>query len=61
MIKQILLEEFNKHITNLMKTKGERVLKNDLIKDININVEDDSINIKSYVVSESLYSEYSCN
>ncbi|MBP8314939.1 hypothetical protein, partial [Clostridium neonatale] len=60
MIKQILLEEFNKHITNLMKTKGERVLKNDLIKDININVEDDSINIKSYVVSESLYSEYSC-
>jgi len=44
-----------------MKIKGERVFKNDLIKDIDVNVEDDCINVKAAVVSESLYSEYSCN
>lgn len=61
MIKQILLEGFNKNITSSMRSKGERVYNNDLIKDININCVDDCINIKSAVVSESLFSEYSCN
>ena len=61
MIKQILLEGFNKNITSSMRVKGERVYNNDLIKDININCADDCINIKSSVVSESLFSEYTCN
>ena len=43
-----------------MRIKGNRVLKNDLIKEININVDEDSINIDSLVVSESLLSEYCC-
>ncbi len=61
MIKQILLEGFNKNITGSMRIKGERVYNNDLIKDIKINVNDGCINIKSCVVSESLFSEYTCN
>lgn len=60
MIKQILLEGFNKCLTNAIRIKGERVLKNDLISELNVDVDNDSININSSVVSESLLSEYSC-
>lgn len=60
MIKQILLEGFNKNITNLTLTKGQRVIKNDLLRDLKVDVDRDSIKINSIVVSESLLSEYSC-
>jgi SNF2 family DNA or RNA helicase len=60
LIKQILLEGFNKNITNSSLTKGQRVLKNDLLREINVNVDKDFIKINSSVVSESLLSEYSC-
>ncbi|WP_297423880.1 SNF2 helicase associated domain-containing protein [Clostridium sp.] len=60
MIKQILLEGFSKNITNSILAKGQRVLKNDLLKDLNINVDNDYIKINSFVVSESLFNEYSC-
>lgn len=60
MIKQILLEGFNKNITNSSLTKGQRVLKNDLLREINVKVDKDYIKINSNVVSESLLSEYSC-
>ncbi|MDO5517338.1 MAG: SWIM zinc finger family protein, partial [Clostridium sp.] len=60
MIKQILIESFNKNVTSATRIKGNRVLKNDLIKEINIDCDDDSININSTVVSESLLSEYNC-
>ncbi len=58
MIKQILLEGFNKNITNSSLTKGQRVLKNDLLREINVKVDKDYIKINSNVVSESLLSEY---
>ncbi len=61
MIKQILLEGFNKNITAAIRNKGTRVFNNDLIKDINVTVSEDYIIIKSSVVSESLFSEYVCN
>ena len=60
MIKQILLKGFNKHVSNANLIKGKRVLQNDLIREININVQDESILINSNVVSESLFSEYAC-
>ncbi|MDR3598855.1 SNF2 helicase associated domain-containing protein [Clostridium sp.] len=59
MIKQILLEGFNKNITNSALMKGQRVLKNDLLRELNVDVSKDYIKINSIVVSESLLSEYS--
>ncbi|HEX9025477.1 MAG TPA: SWIM zinc finger family protein, partial [Clostridium sp.] len=60
MIKQIFLEGFNKSITNSTRIKGERVLKNDLLRDLKVSVDKDNIKIRSSVVSESLLSEYLC-
>ena len=60
MIKQILLEGFNKSTSSKNRISGERVLKNDLLRDINVEVDKESISIQSNVVSESLLSEYSC-
>lgn len=60
MIKQILLEGFNKCITNTVRVNGERVLKNDLIRDLDVNLDKYNIKLRSTVVSESLLSEYSC-
>ncbi|MVX65081.1 ATP-dependent helicase [Clostridium chromiireducens] len=60
MIKQILLEGFNKNITNSSLMKGQRILKNDLLRELNCTVDKDYIKINSSVVSESLLSEYSC-
>ncbi|GAA0076404.1 DEAD/DEAH box helicase [Clostridium sp. CTA-5] len=60
MIKQILLEGFNKSISGRNRLKAENILKNDLIKDINVNVDKHMIDIVSSVISESLFSEYSC-
>ena len=47
LIKQILLEGFNKSITNSARIKGERVLKNDLLRDLNVSVDKDNIKIRS--------------
>lgn len=60
LIKQILLEGFNKSITNSVRINGERVLKNDLLRELNVSVDTYNIKIRSTVVSESLLSEYSC-
>ena len=60
MIKQVLLEGFNKNITNSSLMKGQRILKNDLLRELNCKVDKDYIKINSSVVSESLLSEYSC-
>lgn len=60
MIKQILLEGFNKSISSKNRINGERILKNDLLRDLKVDVDKDSISIDSIVVSESLLSEYSC-
>ena len=60
LIKQILLEGFNKSITNSARIKGERVLKNDLLRELNVSVDKDNIKIRASVVSESLLSEYLC-
>jgi SNF2 family DNA or RNA helicase len=60
LIKQILLEGFNKNITNSSLMKGQRVLKNDLLREIDVKVDEESIKISSSVVSESLLSEYTC-
>jgi SNF2 family DNA or RNA helicase len=59
LIKQILLEGFNKNITNSALMKGQRILKNDLLRELNVDVSKDYIKINSIVVSESLLSEYS--
>ena len=60
LIKQIFLEGFNKTITNSARIKGERVLKNDLLRELDVSVDKDNIKIRSSVVSESLLSEYLC-
>ncbi|WP_090087698.1 DEAD/DEAH box helicase [Clostridium uliginosum] len=60
MIKQILLEGFNKSIGGKNRLKAENILKNDLIKDLKVDVDKHMIDIMSSVISESLFSEYSC-
>ncbi|WP_294379212.1 DEAD/DEAH box helicase [uncultured Clostridium sp.] len=60
MIKQILIEKFNKNLTSSVMKKADDVIKNDLIKDLITSTDDEIINIKSIVISESLLSEYNC-
>ncbi|AOR23635.1 DEAD/DEAH box helicase [Clostridium taeniosporum] len=60
MIKQVLMEGFNNSISGRNRVKAEAILKNDLVKDIKINVDDHMISILSSVISESLFNEYSC-
>ncbi|MBE6047620.1 MAG: ATP-dependent helicase, partial [Clostridium sp.] len=60
MIKQALIEGFNKSTLGNNERKGERILKNDLISDINESVSGNNIEIKSRVISENLFNEYSC-
>lgn len=60
MIKQALMEGFNSSISGRNRIKAEAILKNDLVKDIKVNFDDQMINIISSVISESLFSEYSC-
>ncbi|NLK96122.1 MAG: ATP-dependent helicase [Clostridiales bacterium] len=59
MIKQGLLNGFNKSTFGNNEKKGERVLKNDLVTDISYEEDNDEIIIKSMVISEELYSQYS--
>ncbi|KAI3347285.1 DEAD/DEAH box helicase [Clostridium botulinum] len=60
MIKQVLMEGFNNSISGRNRVKAEVILKNDLVKDIKINVDNHIIDIISSVISESLFNEYSC-
>ena len=60
MIKQLLLERFKKSTSGNNITNGERVLKNDLISDFNYDNTEDKIVLFSSVISEDLYSQYSC-
>ena len=60
MIKQILIEKFNQNLTSSVMKKADDVIKNDRIKDLITSTDDEIINIKSIVISESLLSEYNC-
>ncbi|MGG7186734.1 ATP-dependent helicase, partial [Clostridium butyricum] len=60
LIKQVLMDKFNKNITSSVMRSANDVLRNDLIKDVTNTLDKDTITIKSTVISESLLSEYSC-
>ena len=60
MIKRVLLESFRKSAKGKNEIKGERVYKNDLISDINYDSDNEKVVIISTVISENLFSEYSC-
>ena len=60
LIKQILIDVFNKNITSSRLREANDVLKNDLIKDLTYTIDKDIVNIKSKVISDSLLSEYDC-
>lgn len=64
MIRRAFLEGFRKTAKGNNEEKGNRVLKNDLISELNITKEsednNDKIVILSSVISENLFSEYSC-
>lgn len=60
MIKQALIEGFNRSTSGNNSYKGERILKNDLITDIKETLIKDNIEISSSVISENLFNEYSC-
>lgn len=60
MIKQTLLNEFKKSTSRKNDKDGERILKNDLISDFSYENNDETIALISSVISENLFSEYSC-
>ncbi|MGL5085245.1 MAG: SNF2 helicase associated domain-containing protein, partial [Clostridium sp.] len=58
MIKEILLESFNRDTSGRNGLKGKRILDNDSISTFNSFVEDDLIYIDAKVISENFFSEY---
>lgn len=58
MIKELLLERFNRDTTGRNGLKGKRILDNDLISTFNSFVEDDLIYIDAKVISENFFNEY---
>ena len=60
MLKQDLIEGFNRSACGKNEKDGERVFKNDLISDLNYEGDKDKIVLTSSVISEDLYSQYSC-
>lgn len=60
MIRQVLLNGFKKSSSGKNEKDGDRVLKNDLISDFNYENNEGSISLISSVISENLFSEYSC-
>ena len=60
MIKQALIEGFKKSTYGKKDHAAQRILKNDLISDIKYDSNEDEIYILSSVISEELYSQYSC-
>ncbi|ATD55085.1 DEAD/DEAH box helicase [Clostridium chauvoei] len=59
MIKQTLLENFNRDTSGRNHIAGKRVFENDLISNFSINLEEDLIHLKGNVISEKFISEYS--
>ncbi|MGN0144538.1 MAG: DEAD/DEAH box helicase, partial [Clostridium sp.] len=60
MIKQLLIDQFNKNVTSVRLKEADNILRNDLIKDLTYTIDEDIINVKSTVISSTLISEYSC-
>ena len=60
MLKQNLIEGFNRSTCGKNEKDGERVFKNDLISDLNYEGDKNKIVLTSSVISEDLYSQYSC-
>ena len=60
MIKQILIDQFNKNVTSSKLRDADNIIRNDLIKDLTYTMDEDIINVKSTVISSSLFSEYNC-
>ncbi|PRR81337.1 DEAD/DEAH box helicase [Clostridium vincentii] len=60
MIKQALIEGFKKSTYGKKDHAAHRILKNDLISNIKYDSNEDCIYVLSSVISEELYSQYSC-
>ena len=60
MIKQGLLEGFRLSTIGNKEKDGHRVLRNDLVSDLKYEPDDKEITIESSVISEDLFSQYSC-
>ena len=60
MINQAFIEGFRKSATGKNEKDGDRVLRNDLVSDISYETIEDKIVLTSSVISENLFSEYSC-
>ncbi|WP_090012337.1 DEAD/DEAH box helicase [Clostridium sp. DSM 8431] len=60
MIKHALMEGYNKSTRGNNLRKGERILNNELISDIEQTLNGDKIEILSSVISENLFNLYSC-
>lgn len=58
MIKEILLDKFNKDVSGKDKKIGKKILEDDLISDFNISSDEGLVYINSKVLSEDFYSEY---
>lgn len=58
MIKELLLDKFNKNVSGKDKTVGKRILEEDLISDFNLSSDEGLVYINSKVLSEDFYSEY---
>lgn len=58
MIKEILLDKFNKDVSGKDKNIGKKILEEDLISDFNISSDEGLVYINSKVLSEDFYSEY---
>ena len=58
MLKQALIEGFNKSTWGKNEKDGGRVFKNDLISDLNFEGDSEKIVLTSSVISEDLYSQY---
>jgi SNF2 family DNA or RNA helicase len=54
----LLLQIFNEGTNGRNQAKGQRVLNNDLISSLDINIEDNFISIDGNVISENLFNEY---
>lgn len=60
MIKQGLIEGFRLSTLGNNERDGQRVLKNDLVSDLKYEADDNKISLVTSVISEDLYSQYSC-
>lgn len=58
MIKQVLLEKFNKDTCGKNDLGGKRILENDLISNFDIKHDEELIYINSKIISENYFSEY---